>query len=294
MFGLHGTGLPPRHLSSSGLVTKLQVLQMPKELLLQPGVAQLNAHACAAHVPHAVSAAAAPATSPALAEAVLPGRARREHRSPAAEQADKVLVAVRGHDGDAPSVPHPSPFVAASMPAARATAVLESDAPDQLPAQPSAAAAHSATAAVAPFAFKQENDTLDALLPSRQPAVRGPPPEGDLPQPSIAHASEQPLNADPLRLESLELKLSAAAAQRRPRTLRPRRPRTPEIADSAQLGAEQVHTFTVSLSLREGCCLARLSCITHDVSVTRGCMTSIACLPCVPLLLPLRVSVANR
>ncbi len=53
----------------------------------------------------------------------------------------------------------------------------------------------------------------------------------------------QGLLDETLRGESLELKLSAAAAQRRPRTVRPRRPRTPEIADSAQLGAEQVCMF---------------------------------------------------
>lgn len=41
------------------------------------------------------------------------------------------------------------------------------------------------------------------------------------------------------RADSLEAKLGAAAAQRRPRTVRPRRPRTPEIADAAP-GDEQV------------------------------------------------------
>ena len=41
------------------------------------------------------------------------------------------------------------------------------------------------------------------------------------------------------RADSLEMKLGAAAAQRRPRTMRPRRPRTPEIADAASLD-EQV------------------------------------------------------
>ena len=84
----------------------------------------------------------------------------------------------------------------------------------------------------------------------------------------------QGLTAETLRGESLELKLSAAAAQRRPRTVRPRRPRTPEIADSAQLGAEQVcqvghaQRSKLSLELTAAARMRRaesLSCVCVDM-----------------------------
>ncbi len=101
-------------------------------------------------------------------------------------------------------------------------------------------------------------------LPSSPPALcsHATPEDFDPPRPSAAEAAENQAHAaDPLRLESLELKLSAAAAQRRPRTLRPRRPRTPEIADSAQLGAEQVRGFLTCGVVRALALLSGSTCV---------------------------------
>ena len=148
--------------------------------------------------------------------------------------------AVRQHRVNAQSSPQVSPFDATLRPDTEATAVLESG-PSHLHAQPSPASARSAAATLTLAAAQQGDNAVQAAAACGEPSVHGLQSRDDPPQPSTsANGCESALVADPLRLESLELKLSAAAAQRRPRTLRPRRPRTPEIADSAQLGAEQV------------------------------------------------------
>ncbi len=185
------------------------------------------------------SASAAPAVSPASPHAVQPGNAQ----SLADLHAANLPVAARTvRFSTAPSQPQPSAFNTASRPDIKPAEASPSAVPAQLPAQHSPAASPDAMAGTAQAAVRHDGDAVLPASPSSRPVVHSHAAPGDDPlRPSAAEAAENQAHAaDPLRLESLELKLSAAAAQRRPRTLRPRRPRTPEIADSAQLGAEQV------------------------------------------------------
>ena len=238
MFGPRGTGLPPRQLSSTGLASQLdQVLHMPQQR--QQHEARAGLTSAAARTSPAASASPAPALSSAASpQAMQPGNAQSY-----ASSLDMPAAAHPVHCISAPSQPQPSAFDVASRPDMGAAEVSPTSAPAQLAAQHSPAASPSSVAATTQAAVKQDGDAVNDRSPSSRPVGHShAAPDDDPPQPSAhADAPEHDAHAaDPLRLESLELKLSAAAAQRRPRTLRPRRPRTPEIADSAQLGAEQV------------------------------------------------------
>ena len=195
MFGLHGTGLPPRQLtSSSGLLASQleEVLHMPQQQ--QPhraGVVQPSADARAIHTPPpATSASAAPALSLGLPQAAQPGNAQ----SFAVVHAVSVPAAARTvHFGGAPSQPQSSTFDSASEPANGAAEASPSSVPTRLPAQHAPAASPNGLAAIRQAAVEHEGYAADDPSPSsgRPLAHSHAAQEDDRPPPSVAEAAEQ-------------------------------------------------------------------------------------------------------